>query len=85
MNAQSSVAIEYIHVLNKAVNLPDCVSIEPTKPPPPRPGSPNVDQNWWWILIVVLVSIILVMIICIGIYCLVENRRQGRSHDCTAK
>lgn len=80
MGPKSYLAIEYIHILNSGIKTPECGM----KPPTQKPSDPNNPQTWWWIILGICLAIILALIILIGVYCILENRR-SRSHDCTNK
>lgn len=90
---QNILGIEYINILNSAIKTPECMNqgIPPTNHPPggilPPAGQPignNPVQIWWWIILSVCLGILFIIIIFVGIYCLIDNRR-SRSHDCANK
>lgn len=84
---QNELAIEYLNILNSAIKTPECMNqLPPTIPTNIPPGGTNShpDQMWWWIVISICLGILLIIILFVGIYCLIDNRR-NRSHDCTNK
>lgn len=61
---ESILAIEYIYILNSAIRSPECQN---TKPGP---------SILWWVIISVSLVLLLVIILAVGIYCILNNRKR---------
>ena len=94
MTPQSVLAIQYLNILNPAVNRPECRStpIPPNPNPNPGQGVPpgqpvrpaNPNEIWWWVICCICLSTLLVIVILVGVYCIVDIRHR-RSHEFTNK
>lgn len=89
---QSIVAIEYINILNMAIQSPECSpdSMQPTAKPPSVPPSshtptqaPNTgcgvhnNDNIWLIVAVVCASVLAIVVIIMGLYCIFDGARRS--------
>ncbi|XP_055326744.1 uncharacterized protein LOC129580396 [Sitodiplosis mosellana] len=94
---QTVLAIQFLHILNSAIDWSECKSTtQPltTRPPPitsPLPpvtstGPPakNPEQTWWWVIFGACALVVVLIIIIVCVICML-NMRRTRSHDCTAK
>lgn len=91
MTPQSILAIQYLNILNPAVNRPECKSAPPLPAPTPpgtipvQPQAPaNPNDIWWWVISSICLATLLIVIILVGIYCIIDIRR-SHSHEFSNK
>ncbi|XP_031635914.1 uncharacterized protein LOC116348872 [Contarinia nasturtii] len=65
ITAQSMLAIEYLYVLNSAINTKECR-------PPYKPEPFLV----WWVIIAVSLGILCFILLSVGIYCIIDRRQK---------